>query len=590
MTYRFILPLLGEYVDSGYRTPKDRMIYSLKSNGQYYGIVFGLGIVGAVYAFIQNGFNGQSLKSLIMALAYFVGLVQAIYLMGHGLVAIPRRLFRNASAQGRLRRLQTEAPKMHEKLEDASMELQDLDDQLAQLRQRKTGMSSEYQEWIEELVDTTYNHSRAVPIAPHNIVAAVPAIVTDRYLAELGRKLMRARHKRVRFLESWNYLVQKAAQAQSIIDASVSQRLDSRSSGDSNSFLRRFTSMTPFIRYQVHGRILPGIRIFHGAFFALASICIVWSELIKSAAPSLSIIGLTVVHHSNSDEGKVGFAGQVIATLWMLYMCTATMVSFKDVRVWGNRALVRRNTYAESACWYSGQVAKLTVPLTYNFLTFMPPDIHTKTTFYRFLGNLIDLTPLGKWFNILFPCFILIPICATLFNLYGRVKKLLGFSLLEDDDDPTGYGAGGWREGRDLIERELSGRCDLESATLLGDSPDDASGSSHSTNARSTADRTPRMYIPPYNRTYSAQRQTQRLSAATQAAEEEDETVFSGFAHRLRNTLEQVETPDWFRDLGTRPKWMGGVDGNTETSGRADSGRGLGRWFGGRPADGRVRL
>ena len=38
----------------------------------------------------------------------------------------------------------------------------------------------------------------------------------------------------------------------------------------------------------------------------------------------------------------------------------------------GNRALVKRQTYAESACWYSLQVAKLTVPLSYNFITMLP--------------------------------------------------------------------------------------------------------------------------------------------------------------------------------------------------------------------------
>ena len=93
----------------------------------------------------------------------------------------------------------------------------------------------------------------------------------------------------------------------------------------------------------------------------------------------------------------------------------------------------------------------------------------------------------------------------------------------------------------------------------------------------------------PRQSTY-AQRQAQRLAEATAAAEEEDENFFQGFAHRVKNTVDSFERPAWMDDLAKRPKWMGGVDGNTESSGRADSGRGIGRWFGGRPADGRVRL
>ena len=64
---RLILPLLGEYVDSGYRTPRDRLLYSLRSNGRYQLIALGCGLAGLVYIFLQNGFEGTSIKGLIMA-------------------------------------------------------------------------------------------------------------------------------------------------------------------------------------------------------------------------------------------------------------------------------------------------------------------------------------------------------------------------------------------------------------------------------------------------------------------------------------------------------------------------------------------
>ena len=84
-----------------------------------------------------------------MALAYCVGLIQAVLLLGHGLVAIPRHFFRGTGT--RLRRMQTKAPKIREKLEDATVEMQDLNRQLEQLRQRKTGLSKDMEDWIEEL-------------------------------------------------------------------------------------------------------------------------------------------------------------------------------------------------------------------------------------------------------------------------------------------------------------------------------------------------------------------------------------------------------------------------------------------------------
>ncbi|KAI4225532.1 MAG: hypothetical protein L6R36_003838 [Xanthoria steineri] len=63
----FILPLLGEYIDSGYRTPRDRILYSLRSNGRYQLIVLGCAFGGLVYVFLQNGFKGTSVKALVMA-------------------------------------------------------------------------------------------------------------------------------------------------------------------------------------------------------------------------------------------------------------------------------------------------------------------------------------------------------------------------------------------------------------------------------------------------------------------------------------------------------------------------------------------
>lgn len=502
--------------------------------------------------------------------------------MGHGLVAVPRRLYRNSDISTRLRKIQSQAPAVHERLVDANTVVEDLESQITQLRQRKNGISRDHQEWIEEIAEgSSLPEARLVSARPSN--TAIPAVVTDRFLAELARKVNRARHKQLRFDDTWHQLLQDAIDTQAILDASGSRRLDFGSSSPQSSFFERLQLLTPYTRYVLHVQLLPKFQIFLAAILSIASLFIIWSELVKFVAPQLSIIRFTVVSYRRSEEGEVNFAGQIMASLWMCYMCAAALASFGDVKVWGNRALVKRNTYGESATWYAGQVAKLTVPLAYNFLTFLPPKVHRETTFYKFLGQLINLTPLGKGFDFFFPIFILVPICATLFNLYGRVKGIFRFDMVEDDDD----GSASWREGRDLIARELNNH-------TTGASP---IGLSSRRNATSTAPHPPyrdavpgtvdRRRAPDEAGALSTTQPASRLAAATAAAEEEDETFFQGFAHRVRNTLDTIERPDW---VGKRPKWMGGVEGNEESSGRADAGRGLGRWFGGRPDDGRVRL
>lgn len=559
-TCRVILPLLGEYVDSGYREPKGRLMYSLRSNAKYQLIVLGCSLVGLVYVSISNGFEFQSIKGLVMALAYVWGLVLAIYLMGHGLVSIPRNLLRNSNVSGRLRRLQAHAPRVHDRLMDSVNELESLNAQVSQLQRRKTGTARDFKEWIEELREGHDQSDVRAPILESSDTSAtVPSVITERYLADLTRRLQRARHMKARFVDEWDRLVQLSADLQAIINSAASKKLEFPPAPRRSSCIPHVKILTPYMRYQLYLHVIPSVRLVFGAFFAAASACIVWSELIKSLAPQLSAVSLTVV--PNWKDHPVGFGGQFTASAWLLYMCSAALVGVSDVKVWGNRALVRRNTYGESACWYAGLVARLTVPIAYNFLTFLPKEFRRKTTFYEFLGKLINLTPLGKGFDFIFPILILLPICATLFNLYGRIKNVFGFGLTEDDDihdvenNPAGYGMGGWREGRDLIERELNGFGSLavssrgSRSTWASDREDEGSPGSS------------RLRIPVAEGSHSTQR-TVAAPTIIDGEDEDDENFFQSFAHRVKNTFETTSTPRWFQGEPFRlPRWMSG-DGN----------------------------
>lgn len=577
-----ILPLLGEYIDSGYRDARSRIQYSIRSNARYQMIVLGCATVGLIYISIQNGFEFSTIKTLAMALAYVWGLVLAIFLMGHGLVSIPRTLFRNASASGRLRRLQAQAPLLHDRLVDAVNDLESLEAQVAQLQHRKTGTARDFQDWIEELAETSTPPEHRLGIIDPPTSSTVPAVITERYLADLTRRLQRARHQKARFVDAWDRLIFTAADLQAVINSSASKKLEFSHHTQRSTF-PQWKVLTPYMRYQVYTNVYPNLRLALGVFFAAASVCVVWSELIKSIAPRLSVVTLSIVSY-HETPAPVGFGKQVIASMWLLYMCSAALVGVGEAKVWGNRALVRRNTYGESACWYASLVARLTVPIAYNFLTFLPKNVREATTFYHFLGQWINLTPLGKGFDYFFPVSILIPIGATLFNLYGRVRNICGFGLIEEDDDdlennPSGYGIGGWREGRELIERELNGLGSLGLSTRSERSPRHSTHVDGSTQAYSSS-RTP------LTESTRPSRSTRGAVATSSAApgEEDEENFFQSFAHRVKNTIETASRPQWLQnDSFQLPRWMGNDGGN-------DGNSGLARWFGGRPTNGTVRL
>ncbi|KAF3008489.1 hypothetical protein E8E13_005126 [Curvularia kusanoi] len=592
-----ILPLLGEYCDSGYREPKARVQYALRSNGRYWAIMLGCGLVGSVYLIWYNGFELDTFKSLAMALAYTWGLILGIYLMGHGLVAFPRSLFRYASISGRLKKIQGQAPKVHEKLVEALEKLDQYEQQVVQLKQRKNATTKEFQEWIDELAEKGSLPESRVGGTGRSNATIVPPVITERYLADLTRRLKRARHAKNRFENEWDNIVRKAVRTQAILDSKASQRLEFNKSTypSPQHWHSRFTVLTPYTRYLLHVHVIPALTYFTWVVAILASISIVWSECVREiqeiGGHKLSIIGWTVVHRQSSSRSQIGFGGQMVAAAWLCYMCICAFYSLTEVKIWGNRALVRRNTYQESATWYGLQVAKLTVPLSYNFLTMTDKPIWNETMFHKFLGRLIDLSPLGKNFSAFFPIFILVPVFATAFGLYGKIRNICGFGdLLDDEDDDAGgtyAGSGSWREGRALIDREIQGA----SGNVLGlssrngavasppserysDSPDASASSAAqpSSIADTVANPAP---APP---------RTRRRPVVDD--EEGDGNFFENFASRVKNTFEATDFSF------SRPAWMGGDD-EVEQGRRArgtDSRDGFLSLFGGRGDEGRVRL
>ena len=593
-----ILPMLGEYCDSGYREPKSRMLYALRSNGRYWLITLGCSIVGLIYLIWSNGFQGKSFKSLVMALAYAWGLVLGIYLMGHGLVAFPRSLFRYASVSGRLKKIQSQAPKVHDKLTEALEKLDQYEYQVVQLKQRKNGITREFREWIDELAEKSSLPENRAGVLGRMSTTTTPPVITERYLAELTRKLKRARHAKCRFENEWDHVIRKAIRTQVILDSRGSKRLEFKisSSPASRGIFDRLTLLTPFTRYHLHVHLIPTMTYLTWFITILASISIVWSECVREAqefGPKLSIIGWTVVDRHSTGRSSIGFNSQLIAAAWLCYMCICAFYSLTEVKIWGNRALVRRNTYQESATWYGLQVAKLTVPLSYNFLTMTDKNVWKDTMFYKFLGKLIVLTPLGQGFSAFFPIFILVPVFATAFGLYGKVKNICGFGDLLEDEEEDGQGAdagsGSWREGRALIEREIQA----------------ASGNVLGLSQRSTVS-------PPNERYTDTPTPSSTMAAAAAAAaagdsstsrprperrrpiiENDDEDTggfFENFASRVKNTF---ETNDF---TFKRPQWLGGDDelepgrrGRAQDRGEERS-SGIMSLFGGRPEEGRVRL
>ncbi|KAL7270539.1 hypothetical protein RUND412_006746 [Rhizina undulata] len=547
-----ILPILQSYSDSGHRSPHNRFLQALRENARYQLLVLTSGAVGLTYFFLTSGVQIYSVKALLMALSYCYALTFAIYLMGHGLVSIPRELIRNASIAGSLRRLQKKAPRVHDQLIEATNNLEEIEQEVLIVRQKRNNAAREFQEWIEELGEmAALPEGARVPLAGNlrGRRSPIPQIITEEYLANLTRRLKIAIHKRARFTSEWENLVQNAADAQAILDSATTKRLTFEKVFAKPSFFDRISLLNPYTRHIAYMYIIPQLRRILATVLSVMSIFIVWSELIHVAAPKLSLVSYTVVHHPGSDRGKIGFAGQVVAAMWIGYMCICAYASLASVKVWGNYALVRRMTSGSSACFYASYAARLTVPLAYNFITFLPAEIAEKSVFYDFLGKLINLTPLGEGFGNFFPILILWPVCATLFNFYGKVQEWFGFGSLDEDDEGEEFGIGGWREGRDLIQREIHGSASSSTVPEYSRTDDSRSRPAASLLRPGIVDAN-NVILPRHSNTRRAR--NPRLDDSD-SEDNGDEGFFGAWIHRVKNTIDTVETPQW---MGGRPRWL----------------------------------
>ncbi|EWC43441.1 hypothetical protein DRE_07582 [Drechslerella stenobrocha 248] len=614
-----ILPILLSYHASGHRDPRKRLSEAVRENIRYQIIMLTIGIIGLIYLIATNGFNPDAIKSLVIALSYFYALTFAVFLMGHGLVALPRNLWRDASVAARLRRLQTKAPRIHENLTNATEKLEDLEKEVLAIRKRASTSTTapEFREWIDELVEnlqlpesntnqptTSTRQDRSRSRSP------IPTIITEQYLASLTRKLRFAGNQRARYAAEWDSLVRSSVNTQAVLDSAASRRLSFRPNPHSITprLLQSLPMVSPYGRYILHTYIIPQIRRMLSVFLAIASVCIVWSEIINvhPAMSKLSIVGYSIVHHPNSPKGSIGFAGQCFSAAWILYMCIAAWSTMRTVKVWGGYALVRRRTSGSSACFYASYACRLTVPLSYNFTNFLPATIVKESVFYDFFGRSINLQGLGKGFSDWFPILVLVPVGLTLFGFYGKVKGWFGFGsgMLEEDEDEVALG-GGWRYGRDLIEREIG---DVPNATagglperwrttarfpgsgtessngLLGEREDTHLSSSYLSptglfggRAGSPRPQQQQQQQPSSSTRTSvrpqAQRPLNRRIDDSSDEEEEEESAIGAFFHRVKNTIDTaVDTgdggrPKWMNDIGDAfsrtPRWMSSDADNT---------------------------
>ncbi|KAK9720545.1 hypothetical protein K7432_004089 [Basidiobolus ranarum] len=445
------IPLMQNYVLSGGFTFRQKFRGAIRSNLIYYGIIGSIGLVVLIYVIIARKINDRhTLTGFVKAAANSWGMFLVIIFMGHGLVEIPRGLWRSADRRRALRIAEIKATELKENLYDANVELQDVIATVSRVS-HKVRPSNELRPYVDQIVEKCPLVSRSTNMEANN--ARLPREINLKYLNNLHRQVIRVTRQKDRYESQWGYHIERTFLLQDLIENenSADQRFHSTVRPLTNGHygdLKRALLWWWYIRLQpLLCRVLAIVA-------GIMSIALVWSEItFMSTKPVLSIFGI-IFQAAGNAYGTVEW----IAFLTMAYMCICAYTSLFKLKLFNLYALVpNHNTNENSLLFCGAYLCRLTYPLCYNFLNLI--TYQQDTIFSKFMGEIHLVDKFNDWIPIL----ILLPVLVTLFNIHGRV--LGAFSIGEYfEEDEDGSASADMEEGRQLLlearsafERKLQG-------------------------------------------------------------------------------------------------------------------------------------
>lgn len=435
-----ILPILQSFVESGHHDSLLKLKEALRQNAKYQAILLGTGLIGLFYIIVTSGLSLSSIRALVIALSHCYALVIAIWLMGHGMVNLPRSLWHNASIDRKLRDHYCIAVHVSDQFAEAQQSFAEVVTEVLQLSAIKNGNHNV--EWIDELLDEI----RSGPSAPldhvmhssrhHNTSVPDAGSITEEYLSNLSKRLYKTKTRLVRHRAAWQKLLKDCSIAEDIQSA--------RNSESQKSLVFRFgkTKLPPRMAYYYYTSIHSHIVRIFAAVLAGLSIILVWSELVHGTVASLVNLCITHTH---------GIEQQLVSSLFLGYMCLTAFLSLAQIKIFNVYALVYKGSDISSLLFYATYACRLTVPLSFNYLNLISSR---DSVFEEFLGKSINLLTLGKFVNDWLPRMILIPVLLTVFHFYDKIRGYFSFDFAFDDEDETLMGSN--IEGREIVKRSLT--------------------------------------------------------------------------------------------------------------------------------------
>ncbi|KAH7430833.1 hypothetical protein KP509_08G016900 [Ceratopteris richardii] len=445
-----IVPLLQGYEDAGDFTFTQRLKTSVHVNLVFYLSVGSVGLLGIAILLALHKLQWNRVMGLAIACSNTFGLVTGAFLLGFGLLEIPRSLWRNADWTYRHKRLSHKVAKVAVSLDDAHQELstaiviaQATSNQMSRrdpLRPCMDVIDKMLLQMAEE--DPSFK-----PSGGRMGESDMDYDADEKSMAALRRRLQKARYFYGRFKSEYISRVQEALGLEDTIknfDNGKSQNWRYVSS------LHR-VQPGPLSSYVEIGEwfwrcyFKPLFQRALALTLGLMSFALLFAEAtLLPNKVDLSLFSLLI-----KALGQQEILVQTVAFIPLVYMCACTYFSLFKLGMFTFYYLTPKYTSSVSLLMICSMVARYAPPIAYNFLNLLRlGDGNLETTFEKRMGKMDEAAPFfNDSFNRIYPLFMVVYTILIASNFFDRMINFFGswhkFLFKLETEDADGFDTSG---------------------------------------------------------------------------------------------------------------------------------------------------
>jgi len=432
---------------------------SLWDNAIYYTSYLFIAIILIIYISLVPGLHldWQRTKAIAAAASNTWGLTLLVFMMGYGLVEVPRTLWNSSKRGYRLNQAYFKISKLWGERSDAEGTLEEVLVSVEGVSSKLEGQDGHLRDLLEIIM-------RKVPLEMMERVRRRQRVEESDRGGELNEARLAKLHKQVLVALTAHYRTE--AQWVEQVDRVYWLEDNHRNTSSNDKIFKHQVEpkksiilffINPSIEWYTRCLVVPLMYKVVAVVAMLMSIMLTWSEVtFFSERPTLSLFALFIQAGAYNHSYRWL---EMISFFTICYMCICAYFTIFKVRVLNYYYLAPNHQSDSYTLLFSGALlCRLTPPLCLNFLSLIHMDSHVipsypmlPTSYTRVMGHMDVVSIVQDYFNIYFPILLLILTLATYFSIGSRLLSVLGFQQFLEQEELTGELV---EEGRELVKRE----------------------------------------------------------------------------------------------------------------------------------------